>query len=170
MSEYLPTPTDDQGAMAITPIESQGKYAVATFELFQASTDALDDLAAHAKSGRTTQGYRSDWRQVRSWAGTKGIEVPGVTDDRVDLGTEPIPPAMLMLYLADAQGDLKPATVTHHLAAIRHFHHLADLVSPTDHPKVRETLAVGSVPTFRAGHHPSRRPQQTRPGDHRPHP
>ncbi len=139
MSEYLPTPAGDQGA--ITPIESQGRYAVATFELFQASTDALDDLASHAKSERTTQGYRSDWRQFRSWAGTKGIEVPGVTDDRVDLGTEPIPPAMLMLYLADAQGDLKPSTVTHHLAAIRHFHHLADLVSPTDHPKVRETLA-----------------------------
>jgi len=130
MPEYLPT-----------PIAEQGRYAVATFELFAASTDALDDLASHAKSERTTQGYRSDWRQFRSWAGTKGIEVPGVTDDRVDLGTEPIPPAMLMLYLADAQGDLRPSTVTHHLAAIRHFHHLADLVSPTDHPKVRETLA-----------------------------
>jgi len=139
MSQYLPTPAGDHEAT--TPIESQGRYAVATFELFQASTDALDDLASHAKSERTTQGYASDWRQFKSWAGTKGIEVPGVSDDRVDLGTEPIPPAMLMLYLADAQGDLKPSTVTHHLAAIRHFHHLAELVSPTDHPKVRETLA-----------------------------
>ena len=48
---------------------------------------------------------------------------------------------MLMLYLADVQGELKPSTVNHHLAAIRHYHHIADLVSPTDHPKVRETLA-----------------------------
>jgi hypothetical protein len=94
MSEYLPTPAAEQG-----------KYAAATFELFAASTDALDDLAAHAKSERTTQGYRSDWRQFRSWAGTRGITVPAVTDDRVDLGTEAIPPALLMLYLADAQGD-----------------------------------------------------------------
>ena len=82
MSEYLPTPADDPG----------NRYAAATFDLFQASTDALDDLAAHAKSERTTQGYRSDWRQFRSWAGTKGINVPSVTEDRVDLGTEPIPP------------------------------------------------------------------------------
>ena len=43
MSDYLPTPAGDHGAT--TPIESQGRYAVATFELFQASTDALDDLA-----------------------------------------------------------------------------------------------------------------------------
>ena len=46
MSEYLPTPADDQGA--ITPVESQGRYAVATFELCQASTDALDDLASRS--------------------------------------------------------------------------------------------------------------------------
>ena len=82
MSEYLPTPAD--AGDGITPIESQGRYAVATFELFQASTDALDDLASHAQSERTTQGYRSDWRQFRAWAGTKGIEVPVVTADRVD--------------------------------------------------------------------------------------
>ena len=50
MPQYLPTPADHQGA--ITPIESQGRYAVATFELFAASTDALDDLASHAKSER----------------------------------------------------------------------------------------------------------------------
>ena len=47
MSTYLPTPADDQGS--ITPIESQGRYAVATFELFQASTDALDDLGRGRK-------------------------------------------------------------------------------------------------------------------------
>jgi integrase len=130
MSDYLPTPAD-----------APGRYAAATFDLYQSSTEALDDLASHAKSARTLQGYRSDWRGFRTWAGTKGIAVPGVADDHVDLGTEPIPPALVMLYLADIQGDLKPATVTHHLAAIRHFHHQAELTSPTDHPKVRETLA-----------------------------
>ena len=131
MTEYLPTPVADPG----------NRYAAATFDLFQASTDALDDLASHAKSERTTQGYRSDWRQFRTWAGTKGITVPGVADDPVELDGEAIPPALVMLYLADIQGELKPATVTHHLAAIRHFHHQAELTSPTDHPKVRETLA-----------------------------
>ena len=130
MSEYLPT-----------PIGEQGKYAAQTFELFQASTDALDDLAGHAKSERTQQGYRSDWRRFSTWAGTKGINVPAVTDDHVDLEGEAIPPALVMLYLADVQDELKPATVTHHLAAIRHFHHQAELTSPTDHPRVRETLA-----------------------------
>ena len=46
MSTYLPTSADGVGP--ITPIESQGRYAVATFELFQASTDALDDLASRS--------------------------------------------------------------------------------------------------------------------------
>lgn len=57
MSDYLPIPA-----------EAPGRYAAATFDLFQASTDALDDLAAHAKSERTINGYRSDWRQFRAWA------------------------------------------------------------------------------------------------------
>jgi len=139
VSDYLPTPADHEHV--ITPIAEQGKYAAATFELFQASTDALDDLASHAKSERTQQGYRSDWRRFQGWAGTKGIDVPAVTDDRVDLEGEAIPAALVMLYLADVQDDLKPATVVHHLAAIRHFHHQAELTSPTDHPRVRETLA-----------------------------
>jgi len=130
MSDYLPTPT-----------EATGRYSVATFELFQSSTDALDDLAAHAKSENTVSVYRSDWRRFSTWAGSKGIEVPTVTHDGVALDGEPIPPALVMLYLADVQEELKPATVTHHLAAIRHFHHEAALISPTDDPRVSRVLA-----------------------------
>jgi len=130
MSDYLPATT-----------EATGRYSVATFELFQSSTDALDDLAAHAKSENTVSVYRSDWRRFSTWAGSKGIDVPTVTTDGVELDGEPIPPALVMLYLADVQDELKPATVTHHLAAIRHFHHQDGLISPTDDPRVRRVLA-----------------------------
>jgi hypothetical protein len=68
-----------------------------------------------------------------------GCRLVPLAGDRVPLEVDVDP--LIDGRIADVQGDLKPATVMHHLVAIRHFHHLADLVSPTDHPKVRETLA-----------------------------
>ena len=72
---------------------TDSRYAAATFELFQSSTEELDDLAGHAKAPRTLSGYANDWSRFRAWAASKSINVPAVESGRVDFDGEAIPPA-----------------------------------------------------------------------------
>jgi site-specific recombinase XerD len=120
---------------------AHSRYAAKAFELFTEATEDIDELLSHSKADRTLKGYASDWRQFTKWASTKGVDLPAVDGGVVDLGGEAIPPALVMLWVSDSQGDVKASTVTRRMAAIRHFHHKAGLVSPTDHPKVSELVA-----------------------------
>ena len=133
-TDALPVPTDPDRYLSSNP------YAAAAVSLWGGSTGAVEDLDSYAKSANTLKGYRSDWDGFAEWANSQGIPIPSVVDGAVDLPAD-VPVAVIKVYLAEKQDDLKAATLARHVSAIRHWHHQAGLVSPTDHPEVKRSMA-----------------------------
>lgn len=112
----------------------------AALDLFERNGEALDELDGHAKAPATIRGYCNDWAGFAAWSQSQGVDLPECDGDTLDL-VAPVPPMVVKAYIADRQHDLKSATITRHLSAIKHFHNEAGWVSPTDHPSVRKSLA-----------------------------
>jgi site-specific recombinase XerD len=106
-------------------------------------TEALrlaEDFARASKSKATIAAYQSDFAIFAEWCRQRW------------LSSLPTEPGAVCGFLADeASRGKKAATLSRRIAAVKYFHKLSDLPSPTDHETVKATLAgirrsIGSAP------------------------
>lgn len=82
------------------------------------------------KAPNTRRAYETDHRLFMAWCEAKGIG-----------STLPMAAETVAAFLAaEAEAGKRPSTLTRRLAAIRYFHKLAGLPSPTDAEAVKATL------------------------------
>lgn len=124
--------------MEIVPLQiPDAVLTPATLERFEQLVTRGAEYEAASRAPNTVRSYRSDWRQFHGWADSFGV----ILEADPEQLSEPLPPDLLYLYMADRAEQLKPATLARHLSAIRHWHHRRDFPSPTDHPRIANTLA-----------------------------
>ncbi|NQV36262.1 MAG: tyrosine-type recombinase/integrase [Phycisphaeraceae bacterium] len=88
----------------------------------------VTEYARAARSERTKEAYRDDWKDYSKWARDKNFL--------------PLPssPDAVALYLAERAETLKPSTLARRLVGIRTAHKLAGFDLPTNAPVIRDTL------------------------------
>lgn len=100
-----------------------------------------EQVRAASRAESTLNAYRSDWRQLQTWAAGLGVTIP-----EPEQLAQPLPVGIIEGYLLDrsdpANGEqVAPASLTRHMSAVRWWHRQAGHVSPTDHPILEDTLA-----------------------------
>lgn len=98
----------------------------------QAVPEALEARAGRyldaAWAGNTRRAYRADWRHFAEWCRQKGREAL------------PAAPATVALYLTELAGQVKPATLSRRLSALKAAHEAAGLENPGSSGLVKTLL------------------------------
>jgi len=117
-------------------IDSTPQLPAPVVELLEVLQDRTAELLEASKAPNTWIGYRSDWRGFASWSTSQGYPLP-VDPETLDTAT---PHEIVHAYLLVRSPQVAPTTLARQLSAIKFWHHLAGLASPTDHPTVGQVM------------------------------
>ena len=96
----------------------------------EAAADRVREYLRNTRSESTYKAYASDWKDFERWCSRHGLDAL------------PAAPQTVMLYLGEHGGAGKRlSTLTRRLAALAQVHRASGLVSPSEHPAVRELLS-----------------------------